>query len=57
MWKRSSACKADQPMCAEVKRAPGVVAIRNSERPDIAVVLTEDEWDALVQGIAAGEFD
>jgi Domain of unknown function (DUF397) len=56
-WKKSSMCKADQPMCAEVMKHPnGSRSIRNSTNPEIFIVLNSDEWEAFVQGVKNDEF-
>lgn len=57
-WKKSSFCKADQPMCAEVtKHTNGGSSIRNSKNPEASVFFDEDEWQVFIAGVKAGEFD
>ncbi|WP_405999847.1 DUF397 domain-containing protein [Streptomyces sp. NBC_00829] len=44
--------------CPQVARnVPGVVALRDSERPDIIVTMSEVGWASLAAAIRAGEFD
>jgi hypothetical protein len=57
-WTRSSFCKADQPMCAEVQRChAGEIHLRSSRDPSHYVHLTNDEWVAFVAGVKDGQFD
>jgi hypothetical protein len=44
-WKKSSFCKADQPMCVEVSRITDLdtVTVRNSRNPDDQLDFTGDE--------------
>ena len=53
-WLRSSYC-ADGA-CAEIKIDGGIVALRNSQRPESKIELTKAEWEALKRGIVAEEF-
>jgi hypothetical protein len=55
-WKRSSFCKADQPMCVEIERRPGHGASLRDADGDV-VDYDEDEWLTFVAGVKAGEFD
>lgn len=50
-WRRSSRC-ADAA-CVEVdsSTADGVVRVRNSARPDVALSLTTGQWRALVDAV------
>jgi hypothetical protein len=50
-WRRSSRC-ADAA-CVEVdsSTADGVVLVRNSARPDVALSLTTGQWRALVDAV------
>jgi hypothetical protein len=44
--------------CPEIAlNVPGVVAIRDSERPSTVVTMTPDQWVTLADAIKAGEFD
>ncbi|WP_433547877.1 DUF397 domain-containing protein [Streptomyces sp. CA-294286] len=44
--------------CPEVAtNVPGVVALRDSERPDTVVTMTPDQWVTLADAIKAGEYD
>ncbi|MBL1098125.1 DUF397 domain-containing protein [Streptomyces coffeae] len=36
---------------------PGVVALRDSERPEAVVTMTVDAWATLTDAVKAGEFD
>ncbi|WP_241745885.1 DUF397 domain-containing protein [Streptomyces lydicus] len=36
---------------------PGVVALRDSERPETIVAMTADQWTTLADAVKAGEFD
>ncbi|MFF3736057.1 DUF397 domain-containing protein [Streptomyces sp. NPDC002566] len=55
----ASACR-DKKVgnCPQVAvNVPGVVALRDSERPDTIVTMTPDQWETLTGAIKAGEFD
>lgn len=57
-WIRSSACKADSPMCAEVSRdLKDGVLIRSSREPHRSIRLDADEWAVFKAGIVVGDFD
>jgi hypothetical protein len=44
--------------CPQVARnVPGVVALRDSERPDEIVTMSTDGWARLSAAVKAGEFD
>ncbi|MDQ0942567.1 DUF397 domain-containing protein [Streptomyces sp. V1I1] len=44
--------------CPQVAlNVPGVVALRDSERPDTIVTMTTDGWATLAAAVKAGEFD
>ncbi|MET7716027.1 DUF397 domain-containing protein [Streptomyces sp. NPDC005407] len=44
--------------CPQVAvNVPGVVALRESERPDTVVTMTPKQWVTLAAAIKAGEFD
>lgn len=44
--------------CPQVAtNVPGVVALRDSERPDTIVTMTPDQWVTLTDAVKAGEFD
>jgi hypothetical protein len=60
MWKKSSRCRADSPMCVEVNGLDdgiGRIDVRNSQKSHVFVSFTADEWDAFVAGVKKGEFD
>lgn len=43
--------------CPQVAvNVPGVVALRDSERPDTIVTMTADQWATLTDAVKAGEF-
>jgi hypothetical protein len=59
MFKRSSFCKADSPLCVEValpETTARPVIVRNSDTGDL-VTFTHAEWRTFVAGVKAGEFD
>lgn len=44
--------------CPQVAvNVPGVVALRDSERPETIVTFTIDGWASLAAAVRAGEFD
>ena len=54
-WSRSSRCGTST--CVEVAKVADHYLIRDSKNPDMAPLsFTPDEWDAFVEGVAAGEF-
>ncbi|OEJ25365.1 DUF397 domain-containing protein [Streptomyces agglomeratus] len=55
----AAACRdARVDNCPEVAlNVPGVVALRDSERPDTIVTMTSAQWARLTDGVKAGEFD
>jgi hypothetical protein len=60
MWKKSSRCRADSPMCVEVNGLDdeiGRIDVRSSQKSHVFVSFTPDEWDAFVAGVKKGEFD
>jgi hypothetical protein len=58
VWRKSSKSRA-QGNCVEVAPLPtGTIAVRNSRHPDgPALIFTQDEMTAFVDGAKAGEFD
>lgn len=43
--------------CVEVKRGD-TIKVRDSKNPDGTVLeFTDDEWNAFIKGVKAGEFD
>ncbi|MCX4818654.1 DUF397 domain-containing protein [Streptomyces sp. NBC_01142] len=44
--------------CPEVAiNVPGIVALRDSKRPDTIVTMTAADWAMLTDAVKAGEFD
>ncbi|MGA5560739.1 DUF397 domain-containing protein [Streptomyces decoyicus] len=44
--------------CPQVAvNVPGMVALRDSERPETIVTMTPDQWTTLADAVKAGEFD
>ncbi|RLV10277.1 DUF397 domain-containing protein [Streptomyces griseocarneus] len=44
--------------CPQVAvNVPGVVALRDTERPETIVTMTADAWTMLADAVKAGEFD
>ncbi len=54
-WRTPSAC--DSSACAAVRIGLTDVAVRNTDRPDVAVVFSHEEWRAFIDAARAGEFD
>ncbi|WMX45267.1 DUF397 domain-containing protein [Streptomyces roseicoloratus] len=56
---KTAACRdARVKNCPEIAlNRPGVVALRDSNRPDIVVTYTATEWADLTAAIKAGEYD
>jgi Domain of unknown function (DUF397) len=54
-WRKSSFCQGGA--CAEVAREGDEVLLRSTRAPGDVVRLTVAEWQALVRGIEAREFD
>lgn len=57
IWRKSTFSGGAQN-CVEVARnLPGIVAARDSKRPDGAVLMFDPAaWSAFVSGVRAGEF-
>ncbi|MEU2546249.1 DUF397 domain-containing protein [Streptomyces roseolus] len=56
---KTAACR-DQRVgnCPEVAlNVPGIVALRDSNRPDTIVTMTAADWVALTAAVKAGEYD
>ncbi|RLU85009.1 DUF397 domain-containing protein [Streptomyces griseocarneus] len=44
--------------CPQVAvNVPGVVALRDTERPETIVTMTAEQWTTLADAVKAGEFD
>lgn len=56
IWQKSSRSGGNGGQCVEVTvNLPGVVAVRDSKRPESAVLTTSgDEWRAFLHGVRAG---
>ena len=54
-WRKGSAC--DSNTCVEVTAAHGLLWLRNSVEPSVALSFTAREWHAFRAALAAGEFD
>jgi Domain of unknown function (DUF397) len=54
-WQKSSFCASSE--CAEVAKKGEAVFLRNSTKQRRVVRLSADEWQALLRGAKAGEFD
>jgi hypothetical protein len=58
MFRKSSFCKTDTPMCVEVDLDGATVHVRDSKEIDGSVLtFTREEWRAFITGVRAGEFD
>lgn len=57
-WTKSSFCRADSPLCVEVKGldSDGVI-VRNSNFTPQMVFFDREEWSAFIDGVKAGDFD
>ena len=53
-WQRSSACSDGN--CVEVSVDAGVVLVRSSVEPDVALPLTADQWRSLLDAVKSDEF-
>ncbi|GIE81193.1 hypothetical protein Aph02nite_71430 [Actinoplanes philippinensis] len=54
-WRKSSRCGTST--CVEVAKVEDQYLIRDSKNPEApALSFTQAEWDAFVEGVAAGEF-
>ncbi|WP_149180229.1 DUF397 domain-containing protein [Streptomyces sp. TRM49041] len=56
---KTAACRdARVNNCPEVAtNVPGVVALRDGNRPDTIVTMTAAEWVSLTDAVKAGEYD
>jgi len=55
VWQKSSFCQNGE--CAEIAKHDTDVLLRSTRSPGTVVRLTAAEWEALVLGIRAGDFD
>ena len=57
VWRKSSR-SGNNGQCTEVRWRSDAVDVRDSKRPDEAVLtFTAGEWQAFVSGVKHGEFD
>jgi uncharacterized protein DUF397 len=58
VWRHSTLSAGDRGAVEVADNLPGIVAVRDSRRPDgPALIFTPREWEAFVGGAKAGEFD
>lgn len=55
-WKKSSLCRADEPMCAEVDTSDGDFVLARDDFGHV-VMFTHSQWEAFIGGVKLGEFD
>lgn len=55
MWKRSTKC--DGGHCLEMEQEGPLVFLRNNIDPNRQIVATQEEWEAFIKGVKAGDFD
>lgn len=56
VWRRTERCVSDYH-CVEIAQLDDAVAIRNSQRPEISLVLSIKAWRDLVDRVKSGELD
>jgi predicted secreted Zn-dependent protease len=58
VWRKSSYSSGNGGACVEVARnLPNIVAVRDSKNPEeTALVFTQQEWRAFLDGVRADEF-
>lgn len=57
-FKKSQSSAVFSPICVEVARKDGIVAVRDSKDTSIKPLLfSNDEWTAFVAGVKNGEFE
>ena len=54
-WRKSSRCETNT--CLEISRSNGLLWLRNSTRPGVAVSCTTVEWESFRDALIRGEFD
>ncbi|MEV4423556.1 DUF397 domain-containing protein, partial [Patulibacter sp. NPDC049589] len=54
-WRKSTRCVSDHH-CVEVADLGDDVGVRNSQRPQTALVLPKAAWRDLIDGITRGDF-
>jgi hypothetical protein len=58
IWRHSTLATDDQDAVEVADNLPGIVALRDSRRPDgPALIFTLREWEAFVGGAKDGEFN
>lgn len=56
-FQKSSFCNFD-PVCVEVARKNGIVAVRSSRNKNQSpIIFDEAEWRAFIAGVKNGEFE
>jgi Domain of unknown function (DUF397) len=57
-WRKSSRSNGAGGECVEVARTPPNLAVRDSKRPDAAVLsFTPEHWSSFLRDIKAGHHD
>jgi hypothetical protein len=54
-WRKSSACQNEE--CIEIAAQNGTFVFRNSTQPDGRIYASAEEFEALLKGAKAGDFD
>ena len=54
-WRKSSQCETNT--CLEISRYNGLLWLRNSTQPGIAVSCTTVEWKTFRDALVRGDFD
>jgi hypothetical protein len=55
MWRKSSECETNT--CLEIRSSNGLLWLRNSTRPGVAVSCTTVEWKSFREALIRGDFD
>lgn len=57
-FKKSMSSAVFSPLCVEVARKNGIVAVRDNKNTSTKpLIFSNDEWSAFVAGVKNGEFD
>jgi hypothetical protein len=54
-WLKNSDCETNT--CLEISSSNGLLWLRNSTRPGIAVSCTAGEWESFREAVIRGDFD